>query len=93
MIGKYNEEGILSVLKSNKIRSFTRFEELIKDVLPYNKIPKEKKIKLMNRFDVSIWYNSIKGNSYVISADIGDGTGKDYTIIYVFDITNPLNIK
>jgi hypothetical protein len=41
-------------------------------------------------YRVRIWHKPDTNRSYSIGVDVGDGTGKDSTVISVWDITNPI---
>lgn len=48
---------------------------------------KPKKIVIGNDFEVTIYHVPDVHNMYMISCDVADGVGKDWTVVNVFDIT------
>lgn len=44
-----------------------------------------------DEYRVKMWYEPKMSASYVIGVDVSDGTGKDNTVVTVYDITHPIN--
>ncbi len=53
----------------------------------------EKKLEpedlMIKDYRVKIWERPIQHHCYVVGVDVADGTGNDYSVITVFDITEP----
>jgi hypothetical protein len=49
-------------------------------------------VKIAN-FDIKMYKKPEPNHCYTIGGDVGDGIGRDYSVITIYDITNPLRIE
>ena len=50
--------------------------------------PAEKKIITIGAFEITQFKAPVKGRAYILGADVADGSGLDYSVIHVLDITH-----
>lgn len=46
-----------------------------------------------NEYEIDIFYNTEFNHAYVVGVDVADGSGNDYSVVKIFDVTNIRNIK
>ena len=44
------------------------------------------------KFEIRIYHKFREDRSYLLSADVGEGVGKDYSVCYIWDVTDTSNI-
>lgn len=92
---EFGNEFITSTFK--KLIPAERIESFRLDLIKYKKTKFPCEIlSIMGQnaeYEAKIWYDFDKSKTYLASADVADGVGKDSSVIYIWDITDYDNIK